>query len=110
MTQLRLGCSRLQADQHYRRLADAPTCPLCDTGEDECRDHYLLRCPRWATERQQLWDDLAALNVTGLQLPCACPTLLGGQEEKAANKSQRRGILAATMSFVRKTGRLRTKK
>ncbi len=106
LSRLRLGCSRLAADQHHRGLTDFPTCPNCDAGVDETRSHYLLECPRWFRERAELWGDLAQLDITGLRLPCDTATLLGGMAA-TRNRSQLEGIARATARYIQDTGRLR---
>ena len=106
LARLRLGCSRLAADQHHRGLADSPTCQHCNNNVPETRDHYLLHCPRWRHERAELWGDLAQLEVRGLALPCDAPTLLGGMTA-TKNRALLESIARATGRFLESTGRLR---
>ena len=106
LARLRLGCSRINADQHHRGLHDTPVCAHCDTGVNEDRDHYLLSCAAWQPQRQMLWNELAALNVRGLALPCPTTTLLGGNTV-VKSKRQLEAVATAVMRFVNNTGRMR---
>ena len=90
LTRLRLGCSRLNADAHHRKLAPAAACPHCASGADETREHYLLDCPRWGHERAELWLEVAQLEIRGLQLPCSAAVLLGSTAA-TRNRSQLTG-------------------
>ena len=102
-----MGCSRLNLDQYYKEYADSPVCDHCDHGVLESREHFLLDCPAWDAQRHRLWEELAALEVRGLHLPCDAPTLLGSQSV-TRNRSHLQGIAAATQRFLTRTGRLRT--
>ena len=102
MTRLRCGVSRLAADAHHLGLAASPACAC---GHDtECREHYLLHCPLWTTQRDALWARLADRNVIGLELPCSAETLLGAANV-VKGRSDRRHIALAVQEFVRTTGR-----
>jgi len=105
LSRLRLGCSRLAADQFHRDYSDSPMCTHCADGVLESREHFLLECPAWQHQRNQLWSELAALDVRGLHLPCTASTLLGGCGT-TRNRSHLEGIAAATGRFVTRTGRL----
>jgi hypothetical protein len=105
LTRLRLGCSRLAADQHHRGFVESPDCPRCGAGTPETREHYLLACPAWDAQRQRLWRDLAALDIRGLHLPCDCKTLLGGHH--TYSRTHLCGIAEAVGSFLARTGRLK---
>ena len=106
LSRLRLGISRLNLDQYCKEYADSPVCDHCGHGVLESRDHFLLNCPAWDAQRSRLWEELAAVDVRGLQLPCDAPTLLGSRQ-KCRNRSQLERIAAATRRFVTRTGRLK---
>jgi hypothetical protein len=60
---MRIRCSGLNSDLHnVLHVVDSPLC-TCQLGVDETVEHFFLRCPKFAVQRQAMLADLALLNV-----------------------------------------------
>jgi len=85
--QLLSGHCNLAGYLHSRGKRDGAQCDNCGRGEREDVEHYLLHCPRWAAQRQEM-SDLIVRNDA---------------QASMANMLKEVGRLAR---FVRSTGRL----
>ena len=103
MSRLRVGASPLNADAYRHGLCAVAKCPHCDAGVDEGRSHFLLECPKWATQRARLWDEIRTGDVD-VDLPCDTATLLGS-DEAVAGRRQLTTVAEATQHFLAATGR-----
>ena len=56
-TQICLGLSPLRQHLYSYHIITSPDCESCE-GESETPLHYLLRCPRYATKREELFQRL----------------------------------------------------
>ena len=56
MAQIRTGSSRLRIEEgrHSGLEAKERTCEVCNSGEVEDEEHFMLRCPAYDTERKSL--------------------------------------------------------
>ena len=60
---LRIGCSPLNSHLHnYLHVIDSPKC-ICPLGLDETTEHFLLHCPIYMTQRQDMFNALAGLGI-----------------------------------------------
>ena len=62
---LRMGLSGLNHHRHKYNFIESSKCDKCNFRKEDCQ-HYLLKCPRYAAQRQTL---LASLSTVPLQLP-----------------------------------------
>ena len=102
ITQLRLGWNPLEATRARQQQSDGQ-CTYCDGGRED-REHYLLQCPKWKSQRALLAE---ALRNTGISLPRvpseAAKLLLGGaklrQSKQAAVQYALGDFIAGTRRF-----------
>ena len=105
--QLRVGLSSLKAHKHRHKFLDTPndTC-VCSSGA-ESTTHFLLCCPIFNTHRERLMETvkpiLSKLNLNIDNNPALTQFLLYGN--KALTHAQNQGILNATLTYIRNTGR-----
>ena len=85
--QLQSGHCNLAGYLHSRGKRDGAQCDNCGGGEKEDVEHYLLHCPRWGAQRQEMRDLIVQNDA----------------QASMANMLKEVGRLAR---FVRSTGRL----
>ena len=74
--------------------------PLCECGDEETVDHFLLHCPLHALERQNL---LSSLRREGISSPLTCTLLLGGSNLNAGKQN----IVAKSLTtFLKNTDKI----
>ena len=107
--QLRVGLSPLREHKNRHNFLDTP-CDLCSCGTGtESTEHFLLKCPLYTEPRKDLFlttnsfiepklQSLHALDNTSL-----IEIILYGH--KSLNPSQNKGLLSATIDYIRKTER-----
>lgn len=100
LSQLRTGKNKLN---YYLAKAKIVESGICGCGrEPESVGHFLLRCPRWATERTSMW------RAAGKQSGDLSFLLGGWDPQTQANKSKWQPDMAAVnaaIQFVKDTGR-----
>ena len=105
--QLRVGLSPLKAHKKRHRFNDTPddTCQ-CSLGS-ETTLHFLLKCPIFRVNRQQLLEKLNTIlllnDLANLSSSNMVHLLLYGHEKTSFNENQ--VILKETIKFIEKSGR-----
>ena len=100
MAKLRIGHICLK--QHLFRFHLAPD-PLCDCGEIESIEHFILHCSRYELQRNELY---ASVRRIDNDITLDLKTLLGGNSD--LNEDQQHKIIKAMFLFLLKTKRLYT--
>jgi hypothetical protein len=107
LTQLRTGRSHL--NDYLEKIKAFPS-ELCPCGQPETVEHFLIACPKWTNERQQLkqaagarWTDLSYLlgGWSGKKLPNG--EYLDGPRDKWRPNLK---VVSATIAFAKETKRL----
>ena len=63
-SRMRIGCSGLNSDLHHGlHVVDSPNCTHCNLGVEETAEHFLLKCPKFQTERQMMLNKLQNIQV-----------------------------------------------
>ncbi|KAJ2891331.1 hypothetical protein MKZ38_000562 [Zalerion maritima] len=108
LTQLRTSKCRLN---YYLAKINASPIDLCEYGEPETVRHFLIKCPRWDTERQALkqaadkrWADLSYFLGGWNNTKHPNGTYINGPREKW--KPDRK-VVEAAISFAKNTETLR---
>lgn len=94
-TRLRLGCSSLNHDLHRKNIVESP---VCECGEIESTNHYLLQCHHYIPFRQRFL----------VNLPCALTVnnLLFGDEHLPFEQNSI--IFLRVQSYIEATKRFNT--
>ena len=93
---LRVGCSKLNGDLYYNLYANVEPDCLCGYPLEDA-EHYLVQCPLFATEREELTDFLLGIcDVT-------CHSLLYGCDNLSLMQNRR--IFSAVHKFIIDTKR-----
>ena len=87
MKELLSGHCNLAGYVHSQGKGDGAQCDNCGRGEIEGVEHYLLYCPRWGAQQQEMSD-------------------LINQNDAQASMSNMLKEVGRLARFVRKTGRL----
>ena len=95
ITKLRIGHVGLRS--HLFRINKSDT-ELCDCGQIETVDHYLLYCPLYQTQRRELSENLKTLSV-----PMTRKNLLGGGNFEAPRQFN---VQSHFTSFLLSTGKI----
>jgi hypothetical protein len=101
LAQLRGGYCRLNSYLYNIGQTDSQ---LCEYGQKETVEHFLLACPRWANQRQHYWsrDERRELTVAKM-----CGAYSSQEIDGPIDKWQPdMQIVRDTISFVKDTGRL----
>ena len=108
LTQLRVGLSKLNFHKFKHNFRDTinPMCPTSDGIEDT--EHYLLLCPSFDVQRQDLLARVAELlrsfvQITDLSNDALTQLLLYGNQDLSNDLN--RNILELTLRFIHETGR-----
>ena len=99
---LRLKFSHLNEHKFRHNLKDALS-PMCDCGSET--DHFFLRCPFFAINRQKLLNDLLKIDLSLRNLKnelLLCIILYGSDKY---NDTLKKEILLHTISFIKNTKR-----
>ena len=107
--QLRVGLSPLREHKNRHNFLDTP-CGFCSCGTGtESTEHFLLKCPLFTAPRKKLFET-ADLFIEGklsrmhtLENSSLIEILLYGHE--SLNPYQNKGVLNATIDYIRKTER-----
>ena len=108
LTQLRVGLSKLNFHKFRHDFKDTvnPMCPTNDGVEDT--EHFLLLCPSFAVQRQNLLAEILPLlrpyGYANLSNEVLMQLLLYGDENLPNDVN--RNILELTLQFIKETGRL----
>ena len=97
LTRLRIG--HVGLNQHLFRMHMTEE-PLCECGDIESREHFLLHCVIYSQQRQLLVAELRKLSVN---MPITVKLLLGGEDLPSRLQSR---IVHCTGKFLINTGRL----
>ena len=110
LTQLRVCLSKLNFHKfkHNFRNTINPMCPTSDGIEDT--EHYLLLCPSFDAQRQDLLARVAELlrpfvQITDLSNDALTQLLLYGNQDLSNDLN--RNILELTLRFIHETGRFK---
>jgi ribonuclease HI len=95
MAKLRLGHVGLNQHLHRFGMTDSD---LCRCGAIETITHFLIECPRYNRDRQQLLNKLRKINVQ-----MSIKNMLGGGDYKKETQAE---IVEVVASFLFNTGRL----
>ena len=96
--QLRMQCSKLNAHLFSLHVVDSPQC-IC--GHDlEDSEHFLLNCPLYLVQRQEMLQKLNQLHVANVDLD----TLLFGDTKTDFKTNQ--NLFKAVHEFISASGRL----
>ena len=108
LTQIRVGLSKLNFHKFKHNFRDTvnPMCPTSDGIEDA--EHFLLLCPSFDVQRQDLLAGIAELlrpvvQIADLSNDALTQLLLCGDNDLSNNLN--RSILELTLSFIHETGR-----
>ena len=108
LTQLRVGLSKLNFHKFRHNFGDAahPMCPTSDGIEDA--EHFLLLCPSFDVQRQDLLAGIAELlrpvkQIADLSNDALTQLLLYGDHDLSNHLN--RSILELTLRFIHETGR-----
>ena len=107
LTQLRVGLSKLNFHKFRHNFKDIvnPLCPTNDVVEDT--EHFLLLCPSFAVQRQNLLAEILPLlrpfGYANLSNEVLTQLSLYGDENLPNNVN--RNILELTLQFIKDTGR-----
>ena len=108
LTQLRVGLSKLNFHNFKLNFRDTenPMCPTSDGIEDT--EHFLLLCPSFDVQRQDLLAGIAELlrpvvQIADLSNDALTQLLLYGDNDLSNNVN--RSILELTLRFIHETGR-----
>jgi hypothetical protein len=109
LTQLRTNKNRLNANL---ALIGAAGCETCECGQVETTRHFLLECPRWEREREQIrrvaqarWQDMSFLLGGWSDTKQAEGKYVDGPRDRWTPNY---GVVRAVIDFVKQTGRLST--
>jgi ribonuclease HI len=104
LAQLRGGYCRLNSYLH--KIGQSET-ELCECGQKETVEHFLLECPRWTEQRQRQWNQEQRRSLTIARM-CGA---YSSQEQDGPMETWQPDIEAVreTISFVKDTGRLNAK-
>ena len=108
LTRLRVGFSDLRHHKfiHNFNCSD-PSC-LCLTGIED-NEHFLLNCPRFATQRRDLLDLVSSLpNVEIIRLPSKELSSLSLSGHPNFTLVTNRAIVESTIKFIKSTRRFKT--
>ena len=105
LSRLRLKFSHLNEHKFHHNFKDALS-PMCDYGsETETTDHFFLRCPFFAINRQKLLNNLLKIDpsLRNLKDELLLDIILYGSDKykDTVNKE----ILLHTVSFIKNTKR-----
>jgi hypothetical protein len=64
--QLRMGCSRLNSHLYHLHVLDSPSCQCGFNFEDA--SHYLLKCPLYILERNELLLNLQSIGINNISV------------------------------------------
>ena len=108
LTQLRVGLSKLNLHKFRHNFKDTVN-PMCPTNEDvEDTEHFLLLCPSFAVQRQNLLAQilplLRPLGYANFSIEVLAQILFYGDENLPNDVN--RNILELTLKFIQETGRL----
>ena len=101
LSRLRLKFSHLKEHKFRHNFKDAPS-PMCDCGsETETTDHFFLRCPFFAINRQKLLNDLLKLDpsLRNLKDEFLLDIILYGSDKYKDTVDKE--ILLHTISFIK---------
>ena len=108
LTQLRVGLSKLNFHKFKHNFRDTinPMCPTSDGIEDT--EHFLLFCPSFDAQRQDLLAGMVELlrpfvQITDLSNDALTQLLLYGDQDLSYDLNK--NILELTLRFIRETGR-----
>ena len=108
LTQLRVGLSKLNFHKFKHNFRDTinPMCPTSDGIEDT--EHFLLLCPSFDAQRQDLLVGIVELirpfrQITDLSNDSLTQLLLYGDQD--LSNELNRNILALTLCFIHEAGR-----
>ena len=93
-SRLRTDCSSLNSHLYAKHLTDSP---LCDCGEIEDSNHYLLKCNRYADFRRDM------LNTVSTLCPPIINTLLWGNSELPRESNTE--LFLTVQNFILRTKR-----
>ena len=108
LTQLRVGLSKLNFHKFKHNFRDTVN-PMCPTSDGiEYTEHFLLLCPSFDVQRQDLLAEIAELLRPVVQIAdpsndALTQLLLYGDNDLSNNLN--RSILELTLSFIHETGR-----
>ena len=109
LTQLRVGLSKLNFHKFKHNFRDTvnPMCPTSDGIEDT--EHFLLLCPSFDLQRQDLLAEIVELlrpflQITDLSNDALVQLLLYGDQDLSYDLN--RQILKLTLHYIHETGRL----
>ena len=108
LTQLRVGLSKLNFHKFRHNFKDTVN-PMCSTNDGvEETEHFLLLCPSFAFQRQNLLAEILPLlrpfRYANLSNEVLTQLLLCGDENLPDDVN--RNILELTLRFIQETGRL----
>ena len=95
-TRLRTNCSALNLTLFQRNLIESP---LCQCGEVESAEHYLMTCNRYTLIRDKLLTDVNRLGVASIKL-----FLFG---DNSLTTEQNKSIFTAVQSFIISSNRFK---
>ena len=78
ITRLRVGFCRLRASMHNMGLADSPICQNCRLNVEETVTHFLIECPGYINQRNELKRKLFTLGIVRI----TSDILLGASNEE----------------------------
>ena len=93
-SRLRTDCSSLNSHLYAKHITDSP---LCDCGEIEDSNHYLLQCNRYADLRRDM------LNTVSTLCPPIINTLLWGNSELPRESNEE--LFLTVQNFILRTKR-----
>jgi ribonuclease HI len=109
LSQLRTNKSRLNASLAPIGAAE---CETCECGQVETTRHFLLECPRWVREREQIkrvaqarWQDMSFLLGGWSDTKRADGTYVDGPKDRWKPNCD---VVRAVIDFAKQTGRLNT--
>ena len=107
LTQLRVDLNDLRVHRLRHGFRNCPSA-LCACGTaDESTSHFLLRCPRFSSQRTDLYSKIRSLDsgssFFSLSLDDFTSVLLYGMKKLTADNNKL--ILEATIDFIRKSKR-----